>query len=210
MTVGSGASASEYAYRHGGGFPHHEFVFPVLSRLLDGATGPILDLGCGNGSLTARVSRDRGVECVGVDSSHSGVALAQANFPDVRFLSHSISDPLPAELRDRFQCVIALELIEHLFLPAELFARAGEALQPGGKVILSTPYHGYLKNVAIAVSGKFDSHVNPTWDYGHIKFFSPATLARLAERVGWRLVSVERVGRIPPLAKTMLATLVPA
>jgi hypothetical protein len=38
-------------------------------------------------------------------------------------------------------------------------------------LIITTPYHGYLKNIALSVSVKFDHHVNPLWDGGHIKFF---------------------------------------
>ena len=195
----------EYPYRHGGGALHHEFIFPVLKRWLSGSPGPVLDLGCGNGSLTARVKRELAVECVGVDSSRSGMVLAHQSHSGIPFLHHSVSDPLPPDLQGRFQAVIAVELIEHLFLPAQLFERAREAMVPGGELILSTPYHGYLKNVAIAVSGRFDRHVDPLWDFGHIKFFSPRTLTRLAAQAGWRLLDIDRVGRVKPLAKAMVA-----
>jgi 2-polyprenyl-6-hydroxyphenyl methylase/3-demethylubiquinone-9 3-methyltransferase len=74
----------------------------------------------------------------------------------------------------------------------------------GGYGFISTPYHGYLKNVALAVSGKMDSHFTALWDGGHIKFFSIRTLGALMREAGARELAFVRVGRIPPLAKSMV------
>ena len=71
---------------------------------------------------------------------------------------------------------------------------------------LSTPYHGYLKNLALAVSGKMDSHFTALWDGGHIKFWSMATLATLLRETGFVDLEFRRVGRIPWLAKSMTVT----
>ena len=75
----------------------------------------------------------------------------------------------------------------------------------GGGVIVSTPYHGYLKNLAMAVTGKMDAHFTALWDHGHIKFWSVRTLTILLEEAGFRDLRFLRVGRIPPLAKSMIA-----
>jgi 2-polyprenyl-6-hydroxyphenyl methylase/3-demethylubiquinone-9 3-methyltransferase len=36
---------------------------------------------------------------------------------------------------------------------------------------VTTPYHGYVKNLALAVTGQLDRHWQPWRDGGHIKFF---------------------------------------
>ncbi|MCS4136366.1 class I SAM-dependent methyltransferase [Salinibacter ruber] len=72
--------------------------------------------------------------------------------------------------------------------------------------MLSTPYHGYLKNLAMALLGKIGTtHYSPLWTHGHIKIWSPSTLQQLLEETGFRDVQYRRVGRIPPLAKSMIA-----
>lgn len=71
--------------------------------------------------------------------------------------------------------------------------------------ILSTPYHGYWKNLTLAIFGKMDAHFTALWDHGHIKFWSMRTLTILLEEAGFRDIQFERVGRIPPLAKAMIA-----
>ncbi|QXP84016.1 methyltransferase [Methylococcus sp. Mc7] len=75
----------------------------------------------------------------------------------------------------------------------------------GGKAIVSTPYHGYWKNLALALSGKMDAHFTALWDHGHIKFWSMKTLSTLLEEAGFRDIRFERVGRVPVLAKSMIA-----
>ena len=53
--------------------------------------------------------------------------------------------------------------------------------------------------------GKMDNHFTALWDYGHIKFWSFKTLRLLLEEAGFKEVTFQRVGRIPMLAKSMIA-----
>ena len=103
-----------------------------------------------------------------------------------------------------FPVVISLEVVEHVYAPREYISRIRDLLEPGGSVILSTPYHGYLKNLAIAVTDKWDHHHTVLWDHGHIKFWSVATLSELLHESGFKVEDVARVGRIPALAKSMV------
>jgi hypothetical protein len=73
----------------------------------------------------------------------------------------------------------------------------------GGTAIVSTPYHGYWKNLALAVTGRMDAHFTALWDHGHIKFWSIATLGELLREAGFVDIRFERVGQVPPLAKAM-------
>jgi len=181
---------AEYTYHSSVAYPHHRLVLPKLEAAIRG--GPVLELGCGGGALTADLRRRTIYEIVGVDSSRS--AIEQARSLGGEFHCHDLSQALPLSLPGRFATVTAVEVIEHLYLPAELFRRAEEALGSCGQLVLSTPYHGWLKNVAIAVSNRFDAHVNPLWDHGHIKFFSPKTLVAFGGilRVGTGSVTAAR------------------
>jgi 2-polyprenyl-6-hydroxyphenyl methylase/3-demethylubiquinone-9 3-methyltransferase len=74
--------------------------------------------------------------------------------------------------------VISLEVIEHCPSSREFIRAFRSVLQPGGLGMFSTSYHGYWKNLALVASGHFDSHFDPLWEGGHLKFF---TLAKLRE-----------------------------
>jgi len=43
------------------------------------------------------------------------------------------------------------------------------------------------------------------WEGGHVKFFSIGTLGSLLAEVGFNDIHFIRIGRIPPLAKSMIA-----
>ena len=73
-----------------------------------------------------------------------------------------------------------------------------------GQLICSTPYHGYLKNLALSLVNKWDDHHNPLWDGGHIKFFSRDSLTRLLREAGLVNISFRGAGRLPYLWKSMV------
>lgn len=58
----------------------------------------------------------------------------------------------------------------------------------------------------MALAGKMDNHFTALWDNGHIKFWSMKTLSTLLEEAGFTNIRFHRVGRIPALAKSMIAT----
>jgi 2-polyprenyl-6-hydroxyphenyl methylase/3-demethylubiquinone-9 3-methyltransferase len=105
----------------------------------------------------------------------------------------------------QFPVVLSLEVVEHVYAPRHYARTLYELVAGGGTAIISTPYHGYWKNLAMAVSGRMDKHFTALWDNGHIKFWSIATLSELLREAGFVDIRFERVGRIPALAKSMIA-----
>lgn len=178
---------------------HQRMLLPAILRHLPNRPARILDLGCGNGWLSEQY-RVAGFDVTACDSSEDGIEIGRAAFPLVRFELHDAY----AALGGPFDCIVASEVIEHLFAPKRMLDRAFEALVPGGRLVLSTPYHGWLKNVAIAAAGKFDSHVDVSWEGGHIKFFSRGTLEALVAAAGFVDLRFCGVGRAPLLWKSMI------
>jgi 2-polyprenyl-3-methyl-5-hydroxy-6-metoxy-1,4-benzoquinol methylase len=206
------AQKYEYAYDNSNFTIAHDYLTkPLLAMLpksFDQQRIRVLDLGCGNGCL-ANLLAQQGYEVVGVEESASGVDIAQKTFPDCQFIQGSIYD-LPSSITNNtFDVVISVEVIEHLYYPRELARAAEKCLRPGGRLILTTPYNGYLKNIAISVAGKMDKHVTALWDGGHIKFFSVKTLRTLLETEGFNDIQFQFAGRAPFLWKAMLCSSTP-
>ena len=174
-------------------------VFVELVQRLDDVRS-ICDLGCGNGHITGRLAI-LGYQVTGVDASASGIQIAQRAYPGVEFVEALID----RELRlGEFDLVISSDVIEHLYRPSDLLEAAVSVLKPGGQVLIGTPYHGYLKNLVLAASGKMDAHFSALHDGGHIKFFSVSTLSRLMRAHGFEDPSFSFYGRAPWLWKNMI------
>jgi 2-polyprenyl-6-hydroxyphenyl methylase/3-demethylubiquinone-9 3-methyltransferase len=118
----------------------------------------------------------------------------------------SAYDDLRQHFGEVFDACVCVEVIEHLYDPRAFVDRVLQVLRPGGLFILSTPYHGYLKNLALAITGKMDSHYTTLWDGGHIKFWSRATLTTLLQERGFQVIRFEGAGRVPLLWKSMIIT----
>ena len=174
-------------------------VFVELVKKLDGVQS-ICDLGCGNGHITGRLAA-LGYRVTGVDASASGIQIARRAYPGVEFV-HALID------RDlnlgQFDLVISSDVIEHLYRPADLLEAAVTQLKPDGQILLGTPYHGYLKNLVLAATGKMDAHFSVLHDGGHIKFFSVNTLSKLIRAHGFDDLSFTYYGRAPWLWKNMI------
>lgn len=177
-------------------------VLSILERLKSDEKR-IFDLGCGNGAVAYELSK-RGWHVTGIDPSKEGIAQAKQHYPTLDLHQGSAYDDLAVQY-GTFPVVLSLEVVEHVYAPRDYAKTAYSLLQPGGVAIISTPYHGYWKNLALAVTGKMDAHFTALWDHGHIKFWSMKTLRQLLEEVGLKVERFERVGRIPALAKSMIA-----
>lgn len=182
------------------------YIAPEILRQLRALDAKsVLDAGCGNGSITGLLARE-GFAVTGVDGDAGGIAIAQTNHPQVPFAVVDFADDGAALTGAPFDAVVSTEVVEHLYAPHELARFAWEALKPGGHFIVTTPYHGYLKNLALSVLGKWDHHHTALWHGGHIKFWSRATLGQLLAAQGFEPVSFGGVGRLPYLWKSMVMT----
>jgi 2-polyprenyl-3-methyl-5-hydroxy-6-metoxy-1,4-benzoquinol methylase len=179
-------------------------LLPFLFRYLGQSKAQkVLDIGCGNGLLT-REAAGRCKTIVGLDSSKSGIDEARINCPKGKFFQKSVYDDLSDIEGEDFDLVYSTEVIEHLFYPRKLFQFARRKLRKGGLLFVSTPYHGWLKNVALSAAGKWDLHHSPEWDGGHIKFWSRHTLSSLFREEGFEVVHFHGCGRMPYLWASMV------
>jgi len=174
-------------------------VFVELVKKLDGVRS-ICDLGCGNGHISGRLAA-LGYEVTGVDASASGIQIAQHAVPHGKFVQALIDRDLDI---GKFDLVISSDVIEHLYRPSDLLEATVAQLKPGGHVLLGTPYHGYLKNLVLAATGKMDAHFSALHDGGHIKFFSVNTLSKLVRSHGFDDLHFTFYGRAPWLWKNMI------
>lgn len=202
----SNSEYKEYGWSNDQPLYYHNELLRCICKLLPKDCGTILDVGCGNGYIANRLL-EAGYDVYGIDASHQGVAQANKKNAGRFHVNDVVSAQLPEAIRHiRFGTIISTEVIEHLYSPQKYveFLR-GILDSNGGKyVIVSTPYHGYIKNLAVALTNRYDYHFCPLWEGGHIKFWSRKTLTELFAKNGFRNFAFLGVGHAPFLWKMML------
>ena len=187
--------------------PAHTFQYlqaPLLSLLDKADNRCILDVGCGNGYL-ANYLISQGYNVYGTDASAAGIAIARQANTDRFFVQDLSAGKLPPELQSlSFDTIVCTEVIEHLYDPAGFVDFCKDVLRGKGEIIITTPYHGYLKNLTLSLANKWDRHLSPGWHGGHIKFWSRATLGRLLTGGGFTVVAFKGCGRAPYFWKSMI------
>lgn len=99
----------------------------------------ILDVGCGNGWV-AKEFIPKGKKVFSLDISLTNPGKAKKLYPgDKHFPVTADSFHLPFNI-ESFDCVIASEIIEHVFDPAEFINELFRVVKRGGQLIITTPY----------------------------------------------------------------------
>ncbi len=196
-----------YQYRAATSEGSHQHLYPSVSRLLQNipAGSVVMDAGCGNGSFIA-LFQDRNWQLHGSDLSPTGIEIASKTYPNINFFLAD-GQTLYADFLTTVgpvDVVISTEVIEHIYDPRGFLRNCFDLLKPGGTIVLTTPYHGYLKNLLLAVTGKMDRHFTVLWDHGHIKFWSRKTLETALREIGFTNIEFAGSGRIPYVWKSMV------
>ncbi len=143
---------------------------------------------------------EAGYQVTGIDISLGALGKARAYSRTASVVAGVIDSSLPFA-DGSFDAVLSCEVIEHLLDVTRSLAEMNRVLRPGGRLFLSTPYHGLVKNLVLAVHG-FEKHFDP--DGGHIRFFTPKSLRQLLERSGFKVERILCLGRFWPLWMNML------
>jgi 2-polyprenyl-3-methyl-5-hydroxy-6-metoxy-1,4-benzoquinol methylase len=196
-----------YEYSTARSEPSHRHLYPSVSRFLQNVPpgSIVMDAGCGNGSFIS-LFQDRQWQLHGSDLSPTGIEIARKTYPNINFFLAD-GQTLYADFLatvGQVDVVVSTEVIEHLYAPRDFFRNCYDLLKPGGTLILTTPYHGYLKNLLLAITGKMDQHFTVLWDHGHIKFWSRETLTRALKETGFTNIEFAGSGRIPYVWMSMV------
>lgn len=138
----------------------------------------ILDIGCGEGILMEKIIKSfPDTKIFGIDPSPENVDICKKYDMDV--IAGSVYElPLNDESVD---CVLFIEVIEHLDTPELAFREIKRVLRKGGELILLFPNDSVFR-LARILTFKFKEAF---YDAGHIKQWSPATMVNALDKIGF-------------------------
>jgi 2-polyprenyl-6-hydroxyphenyl methylase/3-demethylubiquinone-9 3-methyltransferase len=145
----------------------------------------MLDIGCGGGILAEPLAR-LGAEMVGADPSEDNINAARAHADDagvtVDYRATTAEDLAAA--KERFDVVLAMEVVEHVADVGAFVATCATMVKPGGLMIAAT-LNRTLKSFALAIVGaEYVLRWLPRGTHQWDKFVTPAELEDAIERNG--------------------------
>jgi len=161
-------------------------------------TRHVLDAGCGDGAFLAFL-RQRGFQVSGLELAKAAAARARRRCPDADIRIGSLEETLPFD-DEHFDALWCADVLGHLFDVHGALAELNRVLKANGFLMLTTAYHGMLKNLLIALVG-FEGHYNP--DLSHVRFFTQRSLDRCLRRAGFAPVAWRGLGGVWPFWKSL-------
>lgn len=187
------------AYARDGAFVH-QLAGGVLEWLAAQPGERILDLGCGDGQLTARMLA-AGLDVRGVDASASMVASARAR--GVR-VDEASAEKLPYPDAS-FDAVFSNAALHWVRGQDEMMAEVHRVLKPGGRFVAEMGGHGNIAAIRVALVSVLEKHGFGDAEDGVNYYPTPAAYTRRLEHHGFKVERITLIPRPTPLEESGMA-----
>jgi len=162
--------------------PNSDYRYQVLTSLMKMQGKRVLDVGFGRGFFLYFLKR-LGAQVAGIELDDSTIQYARQ---DLEIEDIIKTDMLKINVRDKFDVILFMDLIEHVLEPLQYLKKAKMLLNPGGIIAIFTP------NASFALQ-----EPNPILfrvDLEHMQYFSNTTCNYLAKKLGLDIIHLENVG----------------
>ena len=175
-------------------------TFNKIERFLPSLYGSetFLDIGCGYGGVSSELIR-LGYNVTGIEINDEAInSLQSKGFKTYR---RDITKPL--NINSKFDIILILDVLEHLFDPLHLLKQAKGIANKNGYIIVTTPlYFDILDRLKILFTGSIISMDNlcygrdnylkfRSYNYDHIRFFMPKDIIEIGERLDLLVDKIE-------------------
>ncbi len=165
------------------GRPLDDLRLQELASLVDLAGARVLDVGCGIGTMLARLARlGAAVRAVDPDGAAVEFVAETLGIAGVELGTlESLREP-----DGSFDVVLLQDVLEHVVAPRAMLERAVVLLRPGGILYLFTPNATFVEREEDPLLFRID--------YEHLQFLRSRTVVRLAAELDLELLHLESFG----------------
>jgi SAM-dependent methyltransferase len=152
----------------------------------------ILEVGCANGNLGARLKQQRtGRTVYGIERDPAAAAIARKQLDAV--FEFDVEVEMPPLEPGSLDCIIYGDVLEHLVDPWSVLERHRNLISPSGRVLCSIPniqHHSVLKQI---LRGDFQYLERGLLDETHLRFFTFATAFKMLLDAGFEPELVDTI-----------------
>ncbi len=157
----------------------------------------ILDAGCGGGILTEPLAR-LGAIVTGIDAGDKNIEVAQKHANDQNLkITYEIGTPADLEIKNKFDVVISLEVIEHVADIQSYLNACTELVNKEGLLILSTLNRTPLSYIGAIALGEYILKWVPKGTHDWHKFVKPGELATFLAKENFSIKHMQGMGYNP-------------
>ncbi len=149
----------------------------------------LLDIGCGGGLLSEPMAR-LGAQVVGADAAPKNIEVARLHADQVGLAIDYRAETAEALLAagERFDAVLAMEIVEHVAEPAAFVRTCHDLLHPGGVLVMSTLNRTARSFAAAIVGAEWVMRWLPRGTHEWSRFITPEELSAMMQTAGLRVV----------------------
>jgi trans-aconitate methyltransferase len=176
----------------------------LLSKLDLSDGDAVLDVGCGDGKVTAEIAARVPLgKIVGIDASAEMVELAAARFPPERHpnLCFAVADAGALAYREEFSVVFSNATLHWVIDHRPVLTGVARSLRPGGRTMLQMGGKGNAGDMVAAMVRVIDA---PAWSEHFAGFSFPWGFYSPDEYEPWLIEAGLRPRRVELLAKDMV------
>ena len=185
----------------------HKYEYPVDLAVdtaathvvnLVGSSKRVLEIGCGPGSITKVLARERQCRVTGLELDPGAIAKAAPYCETIMQVDlNSVNWPDLLNGTAPFDVVVAADVLEHLYDPWTTLKQMVSLVGPSGYLVISLPHVGHAAVISCLINGDFEYGDWGLLDRTHIRFFGLRNIEALLAQADLKAVDVKYVIKPP-------------
>jgi 2-polyprenyl-3-methyl-5-hydroxy-6-metoxy-1,4-benzoquinol methylase len=147
----------------------------------------ILDLGCASGQTGRKIKERQDCLIQGVEINEKAALEAS------KYLDGVICAPIESALlklpNSKYDCVLILDVIEHLVSPEQVLFQVHEKISKDGHLVICVPNIGHWTIIQDLLEGRWDYKDQGILDRTHLRFFTYDSLVKLITNTGFKIIA---------------------